>query len=187
MPKFRELDIPGVFLIEPDVFRDERGFFLETYHRGKYEDVGIDTDFAQDNHSQSERGVLRGLHAQVLHAQAKLVRVPAGEVFDRSGRYPQRLAAFRTVGRGDAFGDEPGTALHAPRICPRVLRSLGSAPTSSTNAASSTTPRDEIAVAWNDPAIGIAWPSQSPILSDKDREAPNLADITRLPVYGESP
>ncbi len=186
MPKFRELDIPGVFLIEPDVFRDDRGFFLETYHRGKYEDVGIDTDFVQDNHSQSERGVLRGLHAQILHAQAKLVRVPVGEVFDVAVDIRSGSPHFgRWVGA--TLSETNRAQLYMPPGFAHGFCVLSERADVEYKCSALYNAGDEIAVAWNDPAIGIAWPIESPILSDKDREAPNLADITRLPIYGESP
>ncbi len=80
--KLTEKSIPGVLLIEPDVFEDDRGFFLETFHKDKYADLGIDRVFRQDNHSNSERGILRGLHYQLKHPQGKLIYVVKGEIFD---------------------------------------------------------------------------------------------------------
>src|SRR5262245_48938940 len=80
--KFIATDIPGVIVIEPQIFRDERGFFLESYHRRKYQEGGIDAVFVQDNHSRSQRGSIRGLHAQVSRPQGKLIRVIEGEVYD---------------------------------------------------------------------------------------------------------
>ena len=80
--KFTRTKIPDVILVEPDLYRDERGFLMETWHRKKFRDGGIDVDFVQDNHSHSGRHILRGLHYQIKQAQGKLVRVASGEVFD---------------------------------------------------------------------------------------------------------
>lgn len=183
MPKFRELSIPGVVLIEPDVFHDGRGHFFETYHRAKYAEAGIDCEFVQDNHSHSTRGVLRGLHSQVDHPQAKLVRAAGGEVFDVAvdirrdsphfGRWvgailsaDNRVQLYMPAGFAHGFCVLSETAdVHYK--CSQLYDAV-----------------DEISVAWNDPDIGIEWPLGSPVLSDKDQAAPALSEAARLPAFG---
>ena len=96
--KFHETDLPGVVLIEPDVHRDDRGFFLESYSEERYREGGIEGRFVQDNHSRSVKSTLRGLHAQVERPQAKLVRVIEGEVYDDEGVYPCGSIVWMDVG-----------------------------------------------------------------------------------------
>jgi dTDP-4-dehydrorhamnose 3,5-epimerase len=109
--KFEETPLPGVYLLQPDVFGDQRGFFLESWNRETFRQAGFDLDFVQDNHSRSARGILRGMHYQTEHTQGKLVRVTAGEVFDVVV---------------DLRRDSPGLhAVGAPGLRPRLLRDVG--------------------------------------------------------------
>ncbi len=181
--KFLPTGLPGVVLVEPDVFRDDRGFFLETYHQRKYSDGGIPGPFVQDNHSRSVRGTLRGLHAQLRRPQGKLVRAVEGEMFDvavdiRRGS-PTLGKAYAVVLSGDNFRQlyiPPGFAhgfcvlsatVHVEYKCTELYD-----------------PADEITIAWNDPQIAIDWPIGNPIVSAKDGGAPRLADVlSRLPAY----
>jgi len=173
---FLPTDLPGVILIEPDVFRDARGFFLETYHERKYAEGGIPGPFVQDNHSYSARGTLRGLHAQLTKPQGKLVRAALGEMFDVAVDIRPGSPTFgRWVGfalSGDNFRQlwiPPGFAHGFCVTSERVhveYKCTGFYDKS-----------DEIAIAWNDPAIGIAWPIADPTLSAKDQAAPPLAEI----------
>ncbi len=120
--KFLPTEIPEVIVIEPEVYRDARGFFLETYHAEKYRADGIAPAFVQDNHSRSAQGTLRGLHAQVRRPQGKLIRVVEGEIFESGSGHPTGLAELRTLGRHQALGGKLSPVLHSPRLCPRVLR-----------------------------------------------------------------
>jgi dTDP-4-dehydrorhamnose 3,5-epimerase len=177
-------DLPGVVLVEPVVHRDSRGFFLETYNERRYREAGIAATFVQDNHSRSARGTLRGLHFQVRRMQGKLVRAVAGEMFD----------VAVDVRRGSpTFGRWVGVTLSAENFrqiyippgfahgfC--VLSELGEVEYKCTELYEAA---DELAIAWNDPKIGIDWPVSEPLLSAKDRAAPGLAELLdRLPAYG---
>lgn len=174
--KFRPLDIPDVVLIEPDVHRDARGFFLEAFHAGKYAEAGIDVAFVQDNHSRSGRDTLRGLHAQLLHPQGKLLRVVDGEVWDvavdirpDSPHFGRWVAATLSAENFRLLWIPPGFA-HG--FC--VLSERADVEYKCTALYD---PGDEIVVRWDDPALGITWPCEHPVLSDRDREAPLLAEL----------
>ena len=177
MTRFVDTEIPGVIVIEPQIHRDDRGFFLESYHEPRYREAGIQTRFVQDNHSRSTLGTLRGLHGQIPHPQGKLVRVTAGEVFD----------VVVDVRRGSpAYGKYLATELSAANfrqiyLPPGVLH--GFLVTSEIaefeyKCTDIFHPESDFSVAWNDPNIGIAWPIEDPILSEKDRSAPRLRDVT---------
>ena len=177
-------DLPGVLIVEPDVFHDSRGFFFETYHAGKYQQHGIADTFVQDNHSRSERGTVRGLHLQAgAHPQAKLVRVVCGEVFD----------VAVDVRRGSpTFGKCTWVTLSASNFRQCYIPpgfAHGFAVTSDVaeveyKCSDVYDPASEVGIAWNDPALGIAWPVSDPILSDRDRRHPLLAALVdRLPRF----
>jgi dTDP-4-dehydrorhamnose 3,5-epimerase len=175
--------LDGVLVIEPDVYRDGRGFFLETYHQRRYAEAGIFGPFVQDNHSYSTRGTLRGLHAQVRHPQGKLVRAVEGEMFDvavdiRRGS-PTFARWVSVVLSGDNLRQlfiPPGFAHGFYVLSDRVHVEYKC--TDYYDAG------DEVTVAWNDPAVGIDWPAAEPVLSARDRAAPRLADLgDRLPLH----
>ncbi len=178
--RFLPTSLPGVLLIEADVFGDERGFFLETYRQEEFSAAGIDSTFVQDNHSGSVRGVLRGLHYQEPCAQGKLIRCVAGSVFDVAVDIRKGSPSF-----GRWFGTElsadsklqmwvpPGFA-HG--FC--VTSAWGEIVYKCTDVWRKENDR---AIAWNDPAIGIEWPIAEPLLSAKDAAAPRLADAAVLP------
>jgi dTDP-4-dehydrorhamnose 3,5-epimerase len=180
---FLETELPGVIVIEPDVYRDDRGFFLESYHAEKYAAAGIPASFVQDNHSRSVRNTVRGLHAQRRRPQGKLVRVLHGEIFDVIVDIRRGASTFgRWVGielSGNNFRQcyiAPGFA-HG--FC--VMSDWTEVEYKCTDFYD---PTDEIRLLWNDPAIGIAWPVREPLLSDNDRTARPLAEIMeQLPVY----
>jgi dTDP-4-dehydrorhamnose 3,5-epimerase len=181
--KFLPTELPGVTLIEPDVFKDARGFFLETYHARKYADGGICGPFVQDNHSYSEKGTLRGLHAQAEKPQGKLVRAVEGEMFDVAVDIRRGSPTFgRWTGAvlsGENFRQLwiPGGFAHGFCVLsPRVHVEYKC--TAFYDAA------DELKIAWDDPEIGIGWPVEAPVLSPKDRAAPRLREVLdRLPAY----
>ncbi len=176
-------NLPGVLLIEPDVFRDERGWFLETYHSDKYQEGGLSFSFVQDNCSSSIRGTLRGLHAQIIHPQGKLVRVTKGEVFDVAVDIRRGSPTFASwesmVLTAENFKQlyiPPGFA-HG--FC--VLSDVAEVEYKCTDVYA---PGDEISIAWNDQQIGINWPLESPILSQKDATGESLQVLWRqLPEY----
>jgi dTDP-4-dehydrorhamnose 3,5-epimerase len=180
------LFIPSVLLIEPKVFRDHRGFFLETFQERKYAEAGLAFQFVQDNHSRSVGPVLRGLHYQLQNPQAKLVYVVSGEIFD----------VAVDIRRGSPyFGAWTGT-----RLSDRNQRQLfipegfahGFVVTSETadvlyKCTDFYAPGDEYGILWKDEAIGIDWPVSEPLLSGKDQAYPRLAEApeSELPVYKE--
>ena len=186
--KVHTTPIPGVLLVEPQVFGDARGFFLETYRANAYTAAGIPGDFVQDNVSRSRRGALRGLHFQHPHGQGKLVQVLDGEVFD--------VAVDVRVG-SPTFGKWVGRYLngetkHQLYIPPGFAHGFVTTSVEALFVYKCTdyySVRDERSVRWDDPAIGIEWPMQHVELSAKDREATLLADMGPevLPRYEVAP
>jgi dTDP-4-dehydrorhamnose 3,5-epimerase len=176
-------DLPGVVVVQPDVFRDARGFFLETYHADRYRAAGIAEAFVQDNHSRSVRGTLRGLHLQLGRMQSKLVRAIEGEIYD--------VAVDVRVG-SPTFGKWVGVTLSAENFkqcfIPAgfahgfvVISETAQVEYKCSNAYD---PKAEIGIAWDDPDIGIRWPVSEPLLSARDRSQPRLSEIRdRLPVF----
>jgi dTDP-4-dehydrorhamnose 3,5-epimerase len=182
--KISPTDLPEVLLIEPDVHRDARGFFFESWHAEKYAAAGLDQSFVQDNHSRSQGGTLRGLHAQVAKPQGKLVRVSHGEIFDVAVDIRHGSPTF---GRHVAMvlSAENFLQLWIPKgfahgFC--VLSELAELQYRCTDVYD---PTSELTVAWDDPEIGIAWPFEDPLLSDKDRNGQRLVEcaVADLPAY----
>lgn len=174
--KFTPTALPDVIVVEPDVHRDARGFFLETYHREKYVAGGITATFVQDNHSRSVRGTLRGLHAQLARAQGKLIRVVEGEIHDVAVDIRRGSPTFgRSVGMrltGEDFRQlwiPPGFA-HG--FC--VLSGVAHVEYKCTELYD---PAHEISILWNDPDLAIDWPIREPVVSEKDSRAPRLRDV----------
>jgi dTDP-4-dehydrorhamnose 3,5-epimerase len=176
--------LPGVCVVEPNVFGDHRGFFMESYQQQRYMENGIDTIFVQDNISFSVRNTLRGLHYQYPRGQAKLVQVLQGEIFDvvvdvRKGSptwgqwfgvtlsSDNNRQVFIPEGYAHGFCVTSETALFAYKCSDYYM------------------PEDEGGVRWDDPLIGIQWPVKNPILSDRDKQYSGLDGIPaeRLPVY----
>jgi dTDP-4-dehydrorhamnose 3,5-epimerase len=175
--------LPGVILVEPRVFRDERGFFLESYHRERMAAAGIGDEFVQDNHSKSVQGTLRGLHFQRTFQQSKLCRVVQGAVFDVAVDIRPDSAHF-----GEWFGTvlsaENQRQIYVPRGFAHGFLVLSETAEFLYKCSDFYHPEDEGGVAWNDPQIGIAWPLkewniQAPILSAKDHKNPQLNAIPR--------
>jgi dTDP-4-dehydrorhamnose 3,5-epimerase len=181
--RFAPTELPDVILIEPDVYRDARGFFVETFREDHYRAAGIEGPFVQDNHSQSVASTLRGLHLQVGRPQGKLIRVVEGRIFDVAVDVRRGSPSFgRWVGIEMSAEDfrqcyvPPGFA-HG--FC--VLSPVAQIEYKCTDFYS---PAHEVGIAWNDPAIGIAWPIERPVLSDRDRTHPRLDQLTdRLPQW----
>jgi dTDP-4-dehydrorhamnose 3,5-epimerase len=176
--KVSKTELPGVLVITPDVYGDDRGYFVETWRSRRYAELGLPESFVQDNLSMSRRGILRGLHLQHPNGQGKLVQVVHGEVFD--------VAVDVRVG-SPTFGRWVGTVLSrdnhkqvwvppgfAHGFCVMSGMALFSYKCSEVYHRDS-----EIGVAWDDPELGIEWPVREPELSRKDAEFPRLSDIPR--------
>jgi len=174
--KFLETDLPGVLIVEPDVFRDPRGFFLETFHAARYRDGGIPYDFVQDNHSKSVRGTLRGLHAQRRRPQGKLVRAAQGEIFDVAVDIRPGSATFgKWVGArlsGESFRQMFVPPGFAHGFC--VLSATAEVEYKCTDFYDRA---DEIGARWD--SVGIEWPIQDPLLSPKDAALPTLLELRK--------
>ena len=176
--------IPEVLLIEPRVFRDQRGSVFESFSAERYAAYGITRPFVQDNVSCSTKGVLRGLHLQNPHCQGKLVSVLRGRILD--------IAVDVRVG-SPTFGehvavelsDENRCQIWMPRGFAHGLLVLSDCADVIYKCDECYSPSDEITVRWDDPAIGINWGIKDPILSPRDASAETLADVRGLPVYGE--
>ena len=180
--KFIETSLPGVILIEPTLFGDDRGFFMETYHLERFREAGIDATFVQDNHSRSARGVLRGLHYQEPNPQGKLVRCTRGALFD--------VAVDIRVGSpmfGRWYGAELSEANHRMLWIPPGFAHGFCALAEESDLVYKCTAlyrgADDRAILWNDPDIAIAWPFPSPHLSAKDAAAAPLRAAHPLPRY----
>lgn len=167
--------IPEVLLIEPAVFGDERGFFMETWQRRKFAEVGIDYDFVQDNHSRSVQGTLRGLHYQILQPQGKLVRVTHGEVFDvavdirrSSPTFGQWVGEYLTAENKRMLWVPPGFA-HGFYVTSDVAEFQY-------KCTDYYAPEHERSIRWDDPDLAITWPLQrEPVVSAKDQQGSPLA------------
>ena len=172
-----------VLLVEPDVFADARGFFMESWHAQKYAQQGLDVSFVQDNHSRSARGVLRGLHYQLRRPQGKLVRVMSGSVFDVAVYIRKGSPSFgQWVGvelSGDNFRQ-----LYVPPVFAHGFCVLSESADFLYKCTDFYAPQDEHGILWNDPAIGIDWPGEEFAISAKDAGNSLLRDIhDRLPCY----
>jgi dTDP-4-dehydrorhamnose 3,5-epimerase len=180
-----ETSIPGVYEIRPVVLEDARGFFMETYHQLKFQSLGIDGCFVQDNHSRSAKDTLRGLHYQLRHPQAKLCRVVEGEALD--------VAVDIRVG-SPTFGRWSGVRLSArthnmiyiPRGFAHGFLALSDAVELLYKCSDFYDRDDEHGVAWNDPALDIPWGLSTPLVSEKDAKLPRLSNVPRelLPLFG---
>jgi len=174
--KFVPAELAGVIVVEPDVHRDSRGYFLETYNAKKYKAGGIEGPFVQDNHSRSMAGSLRGLHLQLRRPQGKLIRVILGEIYDVAVDVRRGSPSFgRWVGvrlSGDNFKQcyvPPGFAHGFAVVSPIAQVEY--------KCTDLYDPADEIGIAWNDPALAISWPVGQPFLSERDRRNPILAEV----------
>jgi len=176
MPQRLPTKLDGVVLLEPAVHGDERGFMVETYRRDEWAALGVEVEFVQHNHSRSAKGTLRGLHFQTEPGQAKLVRCPRGEIFDVAvdlrrgsptyGQWEGHLLddrahrqLFVPVGFGHGFAVLSETA-DVTYLCSSVYD-----------------PATESGIAWDDPDVAVEWPVEDPLLSDRDRRGPKLAEV----------
>jgi dTDP-4-dehydrorhamnose 3,5-epimerase len=176
--EIQKIAIPDVLLLEPRVFEDDRGFFMETYQLQKFIALGISNEFVQDNHSRSRKGVLRGLHYQINHPQGKLVRVIVGEVFDvvvdmrrSSGTFGKWAGNYLSASNKMQLWAPPGFA-HGFYVISEWAEIIY-------KTTDYYAPESERTLLWNDPDISIAWPlldGKYPILSAKDAQGKTFVD-----------
>ena len=181
--RFQGLRIPELILVEPRVFEDNRGFLMESYKRSDFEANGISAEFVQDIHSHSVRGVLRGLHYQ-LHpkAQAKLVRVVKGEVFDVAVDIRRNAPTFGQW-EGVVLSEENFRMFFIPEGFAHGFCVLSDEAEFVYKVTAEFAPDLDRGIVWDDPAIAIDWPVSNPVLSRKDLELPLLADAERNFIY----
>ena len=177
-----QTSVPGVLIIEPRVFSDDRGFFLETYNAARFREAGLPEAFPQDNHSRSKRGVLRGLHYQEPNPQGKLVRCTRGAIYDvavdirvGSPTFAKWVGVELTPANQRMLWVPPGfahgfCALEDDTDVLYKVTTLYDA-------------KNDRSIVWNDPAIGIEWPVSEPLLAAKDANAPRLSDAPVLPSF----
>ncbi len=181
--RFERTDIDGVMLVEPDIHRDPRGFFMETYHARKYSAGGIAAEFVQDNQSLSHQGTLRGLHAQLKHPQGKLVRVIEGAIFDVAVDVRRGSPTFG-MWVGYELSSENRRQLYTPPGLAHGFCVLSERAQVEYKCTDFYYRDDEIGIIWNDPDIGIDWPIDHPLLSEKDAALPRLSEVVdRLPEW----
>jgi dTDP-4-dehydrorhamnose 3,5-epimerase len=182
--KIIDTELDGVRIIEPDVFDDQRGYFFETYQRQRYADAGIRVDFVQDNLSFSKKGTLRGLHYQHPNDQAKLVQVIQGEVFDVVVDIRQESPTF---GKwiGQYISDDNKKQIFVPKGFAHGFCVLSDTALFIYKCSDFYAPQCEGGVLWSDPDVGVEWPLESPIVSEKDAKFSCLKDIAEdlLPSY----
>ncbi len=179
---FIPTDIADVILIEPDVFGDERGFFMETWHQHKFAEAGIDATFVQDNHSRSARGILRGLHFQNPQPQGKLVRVIQGEVFDVAVDLRRGSPTFGQW-VGEYLSAENKRMLWVPEGFAHGFYVTSEVADFVYKCTDFYAPQHEHSLRWDDPDLAISWPlvdGHPPRLSAKDAQAPGLRELEGL-------
>ncbi|MGA2658617.1 MAG: dTDP-4-dehydrorhamnose 3,5-epimerase [Verrucomicrobiota bacterium] len=175
MKTFR-CELQGLIIVEPAVFGDARGFFMELWHQGRYREHGLEADFVQDNLSFSRRGALRGLHFQNPNPQAKLLQVLQGEVFDVGVDLRRSSPTF---GRwhGLVLSSENKRQFYLPAGFAHGFAVLSEAALICYKCSTFYCPKDELALRWDDPDVGIQWPLDKPMLSEKDAKGLRLRDL----------
>ncbi len=179
--------LPGVILIEPRLFSDNRGFFLETFNQNRFDQAGLNLNFVQDNHSRSCRGTLRGLHYQLKHPQGKLVYAVRGEILDVAVDIRRGSATF---GRWVSvlLSEENHKQLYVPEGFAHGFCVLSETADVIYKCTDVYTPGDDYGLLWEDEALAIDWSISAPLLSDKDRQNPRLSEMPpeNLPLYSAS-
>ncbi len=171
-----ETKLACVFVIEPNVFGDERGFFFESFNKQKFKiETGLDLEFVQDNHSKSGQSILRGMHYQIENAQDKLVRVISGEVFDVAVDLRKSSPNFgKWV--GETLSAQNKKQLYVPKGFAHGFVVTSREAEVLYKTTNFYTPSAERYLNWNCPQVGITWPIDAPILNERDANAPNLSD-----------
>jgi len=176
MARRLETQLDGLALIEPQVHGDERGFLVETFRDDGWRELGIEVEFVQENHSRSGRGILRGLHFQTKPGQAKLVRCLRGAIWDVAVDLRRDSPTYRRW-EGHELDDERHRQLFVPAGFAHGFCVLSDRADVAYKLSSYYDPVTEAGIAWDDPEVGVEWPIPDPILSDRDRAAPSLAEI----------
>ena len=176
MAKRLQTELDGVVLIEPEVYGDERGFLLESFSRAKYSELGIEVDFVQDNHSRSGANILRGIHFQTEPGQAKLVRCGRGRIWDVA---VDLRRGSPTYGQWEGYelDDIAHRQLFVPVGFGHGFCVLSDVADVLYKVSSYYDPETESGIAWDDPDVAVDWPISEPQLSERDRNAPKLAEV----------
>ena len=185
--RITESGLKGLLIIEPDIYRDQRGYFMETWNHERYSSYGINDQFVQDNLSFSACGILRGLHFQNPRGQGKLVYVTLGEVFDVA---VDIRAGSPTYGRWEGYylSAENSRQLYIPEGFAHGFCVTSKDAVFVYKCNEYYSPSKEAGILWSDPEIGIKWPVEKPVLSEKDAKNPLLRDLNSsvIPRYGDS-
>lgn len=176
MPKRLPTKLDGVVLLEPEVHGDARGFMVESYRRDTWGELGVDLDFIQHNHSRSSRGTLRGLHFQTSPGQAKLVRCPRGRIFDVAVDLRRDSPTYGQW-EGYELDDEAHRQLFVPVGFGHGFAVLSEVADVTYLVSSTYDPATEAGIAWDDPDVGVEWPVEEPLLSERDKQAPRLSEV----------
>ena len=174
--KVTTCEISGLLILEPKIFTDSRGFFLETFNQTRYREVGLSADFVQDNLSFSGRGTLRGLHFQNPNSQGKLVQVLQGEVFDVAVDIRRSSPTFARW-HGLLLSGQNKQQFYIPQGFAHGFVVLSEAALFHYKCTMFYSPKDELSIRWDDPDIGIEWPIKAPLVSEKDTKGLRLRDI----------
>ncbi len=174
--KFTPTELAGVVLIEPRIHTDDRGYFVEVYHRLKFDEGGINATFVQDNRVRSTHGALRGLHAQVRRPQGKLVSVTRGEIFDVAVDIRRGSPTFGHW-VGETLSAESFRMMYIPPGFAHGYCVTSDVAEVAYKCTELYDPGGEIVIAWNDPELGVRWPVDEPILSERDNNAPRLSEL----------
>jgi dTDP-4-dehydrorhamnose 3,5-epimerase len=172
-----DTELPDLALIEPEIYGDERGFMVETFRADAWRELGADADFVQENHSRSGKGILRGIHFQTAPGQAKLVRCARGRIWDAIVDLRRDSPTYRRW-EGHELDDERHRQLFVPIGFGHGFCVLSETADVTYKLSSYYDPDTEAGIAWDDPEVGIEWPLADPVLSQRDREAPRLADVS---------
>ena len=176
MPERLPTKLDGVVLLEPGVHGDERGFMVETYRRDVWAELGIGIAFVQHNQSRSVRNTLRGLHFQTEPGQAKLVRCPRGAIFDVAVDLRRGSPTYGQW-EGHVLDDEAHRQLFVPAGFGHGFAVLSDLADVAYQLSSTYDPATESGIAWDDPDVGVEWPVAEPLLSERDKKAPRLAEV----------
>jgi dTDP-4-dehydrorhamnose 3,5-epimerase len=182
--KIISTSIEGLLIIEPNIFMDKRGFFMETYNQNRYIEAGINTTFVQDNLSYSLKNTLRGLHFQIKHSQAKLIQVISGEIFDVAVDLRSGSATFGKW-TGIHLSDKNRQQMFIPEGFAHGFCVLSDFALFCYKCSDFYVPDDEGGIIWSDPDIGIEWPVGNPIISEKDKQYHKLSGLAaeQLPSF----
>lgn len=176
MPERLETKLDGVVLLEPQVFGDERGFFVETFSKDAWAELGVEPEFVQHNHSRSGKGILRGLHFQTEPGQAKLLRCARGAIFDVAVDLRRDSPTYGQW-EGHVLDDERHRQLFVPIGFAHGFVVLSDVADVAYLVSSVYDPATEAGIAWDDPDVGVDWGVEDPVLSERDKTAPKLAEI----------